>query len=304
MSARIGLLLIASTVSVGVARAGEPARRAVAASPSLVGDWSWSNGNVTALRPDGTLLLPNDGVGSWRRVGPRQFEVRYEGGVARVELSLDGNLLRGVWMIPGDAGEPVSAQRLGAPAPAPPATAMGPTPLDDDTFAGLLATVRATASDLSRRNLVIAALAGRTVTGDQLVALVETFRSELNLLDVVRAVAPRVVEPQRALGFAARMRSSINRERYVKLLSTGRPAVVAPPPPPPPSTSPPPDEVQYEPDPFEQPGAYLRRPRPERPKQPCPKPIPCANYCRYGYAKDQNGCSSCACLPNPVQLSQ
>jgi hypothetical protein len=38
------------------------------------------------------------------------------------------------------------------------------------------------------------------------------------------------------------------------------------------------------------------------PPSPCPPPEPCGVFCPYGQAKDANGCSTCGCNPNPMEL--
>lgn len=35
---------------------------------------------------------------------------------------------------------------------------------------------------------------------------------------------------------------------------------------------------------------------------PCPRPEPCGVYCEFGQAKDENGCTTCGCNPNPLHL--
>lgn len=34
----------------------------------------------------------------------------------------------------------------------------------------------------------------------------------------------------------------------------------------------------------------------------CPPPEPCGVYCEFGQAKDENGCTTCGCNPNPLRV--
>ncbi|MBL8938385.1 MAG: hypothetical protein JNM69_27715 [Archangium sp.] len=34
----------------------------------------------------------------------------------------------------------------------------------------------------------------------------------------------------------------------------------------------------------------------------CPRPEPCGVYCEFGQAKDENGCTTCGCNPNPLRM--
>src|SRR5262249_31791536 len=101
-----------------------------------------------------------------------------------------------------------------------------------EEWLGLFSSLQATMSEISKRNMLASTAASRYFTAQQLMQALDLFRSETTQLEVVRAVAPHLIDPQRALEYGSRMRSSISRERLVKLLSE-RPL------PPPPSPAPP-----------------------------------------------------------------
>jgi hypothetical protein len=132
--------------------------------------------------------------------------------------------------------------------------------MDRDTWAGLYASAQATASDFSRRDLIVSATAASYLTAKQLIQLLDLFRSELLKLELVKAVVGHVIDPRRALAYGPQLRSSFNREQFVRLVSG-----TAPPPPPP--------QVR------------------------CPPRGPCGIACPPGttYATDENGCQLCEC---------
>lgn len=292
------VLLFASwTVSPGEAQ--RPA--------SIEGDWDWSDGTRIAIRADGTFLTPNDGGGSWRIRGRDRFIVRWgDGPVDEVRLSSDRSMLEGVrshgrgrariWarrfvvpvVVPVQTPEPrVVTVQPAAPRdcgtgadPGCQESRDGIFALDGVAFEGLLATLASTSSEISKRNMIISATRSSGLTAAQLIRLLGLFRSEVTKLQVVRGVVARVIDPQRALGYGAQMRSNINRERLVRLLSeqpASSPASVTPAPAPPPRPAP-----------------------PSRPARVCPPMPACGIGCPYGMARDENGCALCACNPHPL----
>jgi hypothetical protein len=258
------------------------------APAELAGDWQWSDGTLTAMRPNGTFVTPNDDGGTWRARGPRRFTIRWgDGRVDHVALSQDGSALL------GPNRRPV-ARRWSAPPPRPSAPrralrdcGTGPEDagcqesrgglraMDGESFAGLMQSLRSTRSEVSKRRMIVAASRSQGLTARQLVQMLELFRSEVTQLQVVRAVAPRIIDPQRALGYASRMRSSVSRERMTRLLSAQVQAS--------------PSEPQPAP------------PQPTRRTDRCPRMPACGIACDFGQARDENGCTLCACAPNPFQ---
>lgn len=144
--------------------------------------------------------------------------------------------------------------------------------LGDEKWAALMSTLRATSSEISKRDMLTSSARSNYFTARQLVQALDLFRSEVTLLQVARAMVPHVIDPSNALGYGARMRSNINRERLVKLLTDAEPK---------PATKPP---TKTPPKPAE------RR---------CPPQPACGIACPNGnYAHDENGCSLCGCGPD------
>lgn len=210
-------MLIACVVAWGLGASAQPA--------AVSGDWRWMDGALTAFRDDGTFLMPNDAVGTWRALGGGVFVVRWPTGrIDRLRLSRDGRTLSGQGNLNG-ARVWVRASRMG-----------------EDGLATLLARVDAARGDRARLAVVLAAPPESRLTGRQLVALLGRFRSEAAMLKVAEALAPYVDDPAEALGFARTLRSPANRARLTRILSPApeAPRVVSPPPAPPRDLSPPP----------------------------------------------------------------
>lgn len=151
----------------------------------------------------------------------------------------------------------------------------------DADWDALVSTLRATSSEISKRNMLAAAARSNYFTAQQLMQALDLFRSEVTLLQVARAMVPRVLDPNHALGYGARMRSSVNRERLVKLLTDAAAKPARPAPPARPAT-PPPTKAPLKP-----------------PAQRCPRQPACGIACPSGnYAHDEHGCSLCACGPD------
>jgi len=262
--------------------------------PTLVGDWLWADGAKTFMRADGSFVMPNDATGTWRFLGGDAFEVRFgDGPPARVHLSPDGESLSGAWAR-RDGDHPISAHRLHAQAEPPPANAPpalpapvdcgtgaddpgcresrdGRFPMPGDAFQGLMGALQGTDSELSKRDMIKSASATNDFTARQFTTMLAIFRSEVTEMEVVKALASHVVDPQRALGYASQLRSSLDREMYVKLL-----------------TAPPPQEVHTE----------------HKPETRCPPQPACGLACHFGMAHDANGCGLCACAPDPMAPSK
>jgi hypothetical protein len=96
--------------------------------------------------------------------------------------------------------------------------------MTQDVWAGFFANLKATRNELTRRDLVLMMAQSSYLTARQLVQVLELFRNELVQLEVVRGVVAHVIDPQRALEYGARIRNSINRQEYVQILMSARPA--------------------------------------------------------------------------------
>lgn len=93
-----------------------------------------------------------------------------------------------------------------------------------DVWTGFYANLRATASDLRKRDLVVTMAGSSYLTARQFVQVLTLFRSELLQIEVTQAVVSHVIDPQRALEFGARMRSGISRQQYIETLTASMPA--------------------------------------------------------------------------------
>ena len=96
----------------------------------------------------------------------------------------------------------------------------GRWPMDADSFQGFLAATKGSFSDFSRRDMIIDVLSKNVVTARQFTTLLAGFNNDLVMMDVVRAGAVSVVDPMRALGYAARIRNEFTREEYTKILTS------------------------------------------------------------------------------------
>jgi hypothetical protein len=110
--------------------------------------------------------------------------------------------------LPGDAGCMMARQ--------------GNYAMDATVFNGFLASLRATPSELTRHDICRSVLANNWITAKQLGVVFDLFNSELTRFDVAKLAAPRTVNPQHALGLAAKWRSSIISADYTKLMAEQR----------------------------------------------------------------------------------
>lgn len=262
---------------------------------AIVGDWQWRDGTRTSMRSDGRFLMPNDQGGQWRAVGTDRFVIRWDGGrTVRVHLSRDGTAL----LDRGSRRAQIVAERWDGRERPPVAVAPPAQPRDCGTgladrgcqetrnglrgmeageLQGLMTSLRATRSEVSKHRMIVDATRGQGITAKQLTQMLALFRSEVTQLRIVRDVVSRVIDPRRALGYAAQMRSSVSRERLTRMLTSQSP----------------PEPVA--------PAIQTPQPRPAEPTHRCP-PLPaCGIGCDFGQARDENGCTLCACNPNPLE---
>lgn len=98
-------------------------------------------------------------------------------------------------------------------------TRNGIQPMDGTTYQGLLASMRTTINDFGRRDMAIDVVHTSGVTALQLAGLMDQFSSDFARLDVAKACAPRLVNPQHALGFASKFTNSLVGQDYVKVIT-------------------------------------------------------------------------------------
>ena len=260
-----------------VARRGDEGAVAV----SIVGDWSWVDGARTAMRADGSFVMPDDGGGLWRQRGPGRFEVRWgDGHRDDVVLSPDGLALAA-------PGGRVLARRTRAvepPRPAPPLP-VAPAVMDASAFDALAATLRTTGSEIDKREVLLATVRRTRIDAAQLMQLLDLFRSEVTKLQVVRGAVARVVDPRDVLAYGPRLRSSASRVELARIIA-------AVPDEEPPSRQPPPPSQPHPQAPSQ--------PQPARPDGPrkqhvCKPIVGCAIGCPGPMAHDEYGCGLCAC---------
>lgn len=98
----------------------------------LLGTWYFADGVAIAVHEGGGFVLPDDGGGTWRPLGHREFELLFSNGrIDRVRLSPDGALLEGRSFARGRSW-PISARRQPPtlpPRPSPPPPRVCPPPI-------------------------------------------------------------------------------------------------------------------------------------------------------------------------------
>lgn len=101
-------------------------------------------------------------------------------------------------------------------------TRNGLAPMDGVTFGGLLQALKGINNQFSQADMVKAVLANSAMTALQLKQVLELFSSDMVRLDVAKVCAPRVVNPQHALGLATLFQSSFSAQDYTKLMASQR----------------------------------------------------------------------------------
>jgi hypothetical protein len=116
-------------------------------------------------------------------------------------------------------------------------------PMDGATWAGFMRSLQSNPNENLRLETVAAALRQQYVTAVQFGLLLDLFRNENLRMRVAELGAPRLVNPQHALGYAEKFRNANLNAAYTRLILSqpgmGQPVPVqVPPPPPPPMTQP------------------------------------------------------------------
>ncbi len=91
--------------------------------------------------------------------------------------------------------------------------------MDGPTFQGFLASMRANQSEMMRGTMAQSMLQQNYLTAMQLDPMLDLFSSEMIRLDFAQKAAPRVVNPQHAIGLSTKFRSSMMQTGYLQLMS-------------------------------------------------------------------------------------
>lgn len=91
--------------------------------------------------------------------------------------------------------------------------------MDAPTYSGFLVSLKTNPNELVRADIVRSVMRTSALTALQLSAVLDLFNNELIRLDVAKACAPKVVNPQHALGLAAKFRNTFNSQEYVKVMT-------------------------------------------------------------------------------------
>jgi hypothetical protein len=126
--------------------------------------------------------------------------------------------------------------------------------MDAVTFNGFATALRSNSNEMMRLDVVRVMFRSNWVTALQLGAVLDLFGNEMFRLDVAKMAAPRVVNPQHALGHAARFRNGFFAGEYTKLMAE--------------QSAPTPTS------PFRTPAQPLPPPPPVRPQPMPPLPVP------------------------------
>ncbi len=95
----------------------------------------------------------------------------------------------------------------------------GEYPMDAETFRGILQALKAAKNELTREDVAEKMFKRNYVTAKQFGQVLDLFENELTKLDVAKTVAPKVVNPQHALGFSSKWENELNGEDYVEIMS-------------------------------------------------------------------------------------
>jgi hypothetical protein len=95
----------------------------------------------------------------------------------------------------------------------------GQYPMDAPTFLGFLTSLRTNGNELVRADIAENVLRTGYLTALQLSQVLDQFSNELTRLDVAKTAAPKVVNPQHALGLSAKFSNTFNAEEYVEVMT-------------------------------------------------------------------------------------
>ncbi len=94
------------------------------------------------------------------------------------------------------------------------------------TYQGFLQSLRANRSEMMRGSMANSMLENNSVTAAQFEPMLDLFNSEMMKLDFAQRAAPKLVNPQHAIGFSAKFRSSMMQSSYTQLMAQQPPGVL------------------------------------------------------------------------------
>ncbi|MBM4776684.1 MAG: hypothetical protein GQE15_03185 [Archangiaceae bacterium] len=97
--------------------------------------------------------------------------------------------------------------------------------MDAATYQGFLSAMRANRSEMMRGSMASSMLEQNSLTAAQLEPMLDLFNSEMMKLDFAMRAAPKLVNPQHAIGFSSKFRSSMNQTAYTQTMAQQQPGV-------------------------------------------------------------------------------
>jgi len=94
--------------------------------------------------------------------------------------------------------------------------------MDAATYQGFMQSLRANSNEFGKESICESMFANSMVTAAQLGAVLDQFQNELTRMEVAKKAAPVVVNPQHALGFAAKWRNGLIGQEYTQLMASQR----------------------------------------------------------------------------------
>lgn len=98
----------------------------------------------------------------------------------------------------------------------------GPQPMARGAFQGFLGGLQSNPNEILRKDQCLSLLQGNYISAAQLGQMMDLFNNEILKLDVARAAAPKVVDPQNALGHSGKFHNGILARDYTALMSKER----------------------------------------------------------------------------------
>lgn len=94
--------------------------------------------------------------------------------------------------------------------------------MDAMAWSGMYQSVRSTANELIRQDMVQQSLSNQALTAAQLGLLMDLFNNEITRLDVAKFAATRVVNPMHAIGLSTKFNNSILAQDFVTVMGRQR----------------------------------------------------------------------------------
>jgi hypothetical protein len=95
--------------------------------------------------------------------------------------------------------------------------------MDAETWRGFYQALKSQNNEITREEMTEKMLKRNYLTAAQLGMLLDLFNNGITRLDVAKVAAPRVVNPQHALGFSSKFPNSISAGEYTDLISEQQP---------------------------------------------------------------------------------